>query len=167
MMRTLPLRQEPTVRQQESLMSTIERELVAVGATCERSAKGGLTFRMPAPWRAAHLGLLLAITSGRTMVSAGEGGPWRVRYELNFLTLRILCFTTTIILVALEWNRSRLALLNELIALWGLGYFLLHIAATNRFQRIIEVGAKQVMERRSKPRLPGEPSTGEGPKSLE
>ena len=167
MMRTLPLRQEPTVRQQESLMSTIERELVAVGATCERSAKGGLTFRMPAPWRAAHLGLLLAITSGRTMVSAGEGGPWRVRYELNFLTLRILCFTTTIILVALEWNRSRLALLNELIALWGLGYFLLHIAATNRFQRIIEVGAKQVMERRSKPRMPGEPNTGEGPKSLE
>ena len=77
MMRTLPLRQEPSVRQIEALLATIERDLSQVGAKVKREGKGGLSFRMPFPWRAPHLGLMLAITSGRAVVSAGQGGPWR------------------------------------------------------------------------------------------
>jgi hypothetical protein len=153
MMRTLPLRQEPSVRQIEALLATIERDLSQVGAKVKREGKGGLSFRMPFPWRAPHLGLMLAITSGRAVVSAGQGGPWRVRYDLNFLNLRLVAFIATIGIVVFGLSRSRVLMLNELIALWGLGYATLYFAATSRFRRMIERGTREVVERRSRPRM--------------
>ena len=164
-MRTLPLRQEPSVRQIEALLTTIERELAKVGATVARPGKGGLTFRMPLPWRAPHLGLLLAITSGKTVVTAGHGGPWRVRYDLNFLNLRLLALVISLGLAVLHWNSARVLLLNELIALWGLGYGVLWLAATRRFQKVIEKGAREVVERRRSSRVSGVSAmlTGETP----
>ena len=159
MLRSLDLRKEPTVRQSETILRRIAEELTARGARVERSgsgAFGALRFRMPRPWEAPHLGILLAITSGRTLITAGSGGPWRVRYELSFAALRWLTLASTAVLIALvltgylAWDRSRL--LGALIILWTLLYGTPYFIASAQFERIIRTSAADILERRHRAR---------------
>ena len=156
-MRSLPLRREPTVRQIETILRRIEEELQTRGAMIERAgATGGLRFRMPWPWQAPRLGILLFITSGRALVSAGSGGPWKVRYKLDFSVL--LGFTVILslglIAVGLSWP-DRTSLLNALLVLWLVLYGIPYVAATVRFRRIIQKSTHDVIERRRAPRTSG------------
>ena len=158
-MRSLDLRKEPSIRQTEIILRRIDEELTARGARVERAgAVGGLRFRMPRPWNAPRLGILLAITSGRAVVSAGSGGPWRVRYELRFSALRWTTLALTAILMAVgyEWNRG--ALINAVIALWITVYGVPYIAASIRFARIIRASAAEIVERRQRARAKVESS---------
>ena len=156
-MRSLPLRREPSVRQIQTILRRIEEELAARGATIQQAGpKGGLSFRMPMPWKAPRLGALLFITSGRALVSAGAGGPWKVRYHLDFSVLLGLAIVLSLGLVAvgLSWpDRSRL--LNALLILWLIVYGVPYLVATIRFRRIIEKSTHDVIERRRAPRDSG------------
>ena len=156
-MRSLPLRREPSVRQIETILRRIEEELTARGATIEESgAKGGLKFRMPRPWKAPRLGLLLFITSGRAVVSAGAGGPWKVRYHLDFSVLLGLAIVLSLglVVIGLSWP-DRTTLLNALLVLWLVVYGLPYFLATTRFRRIIQKSTHDVIERRRAPRVSG------------
>lgn len=148
MIRSLVLRTEPTVRQTQAIMGRVEESLVARGATVERIGAGGLRFKMPLPWRAPHLGLMLPITSGRVMVSAGAGGPWRVQYELNFSGLLALAIVLTagLIVAGVEW--PRLILIDAIAAAWALAYGVPYFAASTKFGQIISVAAREIVERR-------------------
>ncbi len=155
-MRSLDLRTEPSIRQTETILRRIDEELTARGARVERAGSvGGLRFRMPWPWNAPRLGILLAISSGRAVVSAGSGGPWRVRYSLDFSILRGLVGLLSVALVVfgLAWPgqlglTNRLDLLNALALLWLVLYGIPYAAASARFRRIIQASAADVVERR-------------------
>ena len=156
-MRSLPLRREPSVRQIETILRRIEEELQTRGATIERAGPtGGLGFRMPRPWKAPHLGALLFITSGRAMVSAGSGGPWKVRYRLDFSVLLgiTIVMSLGLIAVGLSWP-DRTRLLNALLVLWTVIYGIPYVIATMQFRRIILKSTHDVIERRRGPRGPG------------
>jgi hypothetical protein len=101
------------------------------------------------------LGILLAITSGRAVVSAGSGGPWRVRYQLEFSALRWTTIGLTAVLVAIGSGWDRGTLINTIIALWIIVYGVPYIAASIRFARIIRASAAEIVERRQRlrPRL--------------
>ena len=165
-MRSLDLRTEPSVRQTETILRRIDQELTARGARVERGgAVGGLRFRMPWPWNAPRLGILLAITSGRAVVSAGSGGPWRVRYSLDFSVLRgvVIALSLTLIAIGLVWPdrvglTNRLALLNTLALLWLLLYGIPYVAASARFRRIIQASTADIVERRHVPRPESSPA---------
>ena len=169
-MRSLPLRREPSVRQIETILRRIEEELTTRGATIEKTgAKGGLKFRMPRPWNAPRLGVLLFITSGRAVVSAGAGGPWKVRYHLDFSVLLWLTIALSLGLVAigLSWP-NRTSLLNALLILWLVVYGLPYLLATSRFRRIIQKSTQDVIERRRAPRDSGsQPVVAEPPSGTE
>ena len=157
MRRTLRLRVEPTVRQTQAILDSIERELGRYGARAQRVGGSALRFRMPEPWRRPHLGSLLAISSGRVMVSAGLGGPWRVQYELSTALLRGVAIALSVILVAVGFSWPRLTLVSALAALWLVVYAVPYFLATRRFRRIVRAGAQEVVERRKKPRVEGQP----------
>ena len=172
-MRSLPLRREPSVRQIETILRRIQDALTARGATIEQAgASGGLRFRMPRPWKAPRLGSLLFITSGRAIVSAGSGGPWKVRYQLDFSALLGLAILLSLGLVAigLSWP-DRMRLLNGLLILWLVVYWVPYLLATVQFRRIIEESTRDVIERRRAPRDSGsqpvvaEPEPGAPPPS--
>ncbi len=169
-MRSLALRREPSVRQVETILRRIEEELTARGATIERpAATSGLHFRMPRPWKAPRLGVLLFITSGRAVVSAGSGGPWKVRYHLDFSVLLGLVIVLSLGLVAigLSWP-DRTSLLIALLILWLIVYGIPYVIATTRFRRIIQKSTHDVIERRRTPRVPGsQPAVGEPPSATE
>lgn len=170
MINSIGLRREPTVRQTQAILERVERELVSRGATVERAGAGGLRFRMPPPWRAPHLGRMLTITSGRVMVSAGAGGPWRVQYELNFSALLALAIviTAAIVVGGVEW--PRLTLINSIAGLWALGYLLPLLAASRKFASIVQSAAREIVERRHAPRAaprePGAPAADDDPRAI-
>lgn len=156
-MRSLPLRREPTVRQIETILRRIEEELVSRGARVDRKAiTGGIRFRMPWPWTAPRLGVLLFISSGRAIVSAGSGGPWKVRYALDFSVLLGFAITLSVALitVGLSWP-DRTQLLNALLVVWLVIYGLPYLLATMRFRQIIQKSTHDVIERRKAPRDSG------------
>lgn len=161
-MRSLDLRKEPSIRQTETILRRIDEELTARGARVERAgAVGGLRFRMPRPWHAPRLGILLAITSGRAVVSAGSGGPWRVRYELNFSALRWTTIGLTLILIVSgyqHWNRG--VLINAIVGLWLVVYGVPYVAASIRFARVIRASAAEILERRHRSRPTGDHRRG-------
>ena len=160
-MRSLQLRREPTVRQVETILRRIEEELVLRGAKVDRKAiTGGIRFKMPWPWTAPRLGVLLFISSGRAIVSAGSGGPWKVRYALDFSVLLGFAITLSVALVAvgLSWP-DRTQLLNALLVVWILSYGVPYVLATMRFRKIIEKSTHDVIERRRAPRDSGSQST--------
>ena len=169
-MRSLALRREPSVRQIETILRRIEEELTTRGATVERTgATGGLRFRMPKPWKTPRLGVLLFITSGRAIVSAGSGGPWKVRYHLDFSVLLGLAIVLSLGLVAigLSWP-DRMALVNALLIVWVVVYGIPYAIATARFRQIIQKSTHDVIERRRAPRDSGsqpavEPAAGTDP----
>ncbi len=148
MIRSLALRTEPTVRQTQAIMARVEHSLVERGATVERIGAGGLRFKMPLPWRAPHLGRMLPITSGRVMVSAGAGGPWRVQYELNFSGLLALAIVLTagLVVTGAEW--PRLILIDAIVAAWALAYGVPYFAASTKFGAIVSAAAREIVERR-------------------
>jgi len=158
---SLKLRTEPTVRQTEAILARIERDLKARGVIVTREGFGAMSFRMPPPWRAAHLGLLLPITSGWAKVSAGAGERWRVRYELSFAALRGLAIALSVALIAVGWAWPRIMLLSRLVLLWAVVYGAPWAIGALRFRRLVEAGAREVVERRKTPRAV--PAAGAAP----
>jgi hypothetical protein len=150
--KSLALRTEPTVWQTEAILSRIERELTGRGADAHRDGRSTLEFRMPLPWRASGQGALLPISSGRVSVSAGAGGPRRVRYKVNFMLLRGLVLLLSAALVAIGFGWPRLTLLNALLALWAVCYGVPLAIAMSRFHRIVTSAARDVVERRGESR---------------
>ena len=169
-MRSLALRREPSVRQIETILRRIEEELLSRGAKVDRvGTTGGLRFRMPWPWKAPRLGVLLFISSGRAVVSAGSGGPWKVRYSLDFSVLVGFAITLSLALIAvgLSWP-DRTQLLNALLIIWVIIYGIPYVVATIRFRRIIQKSTHDVIERRRVPRDSGsQPAVVEQPSSSE
>ncbi len=161
MRRTLTFRAEPSVRQTDAILARIAADLARPGASVTRTEHGKLRFRMPAPWRAAHLGLLLAITSGRISVSAGSGGPRRLRYDLSFLGLQVVVVVLSIAIVGVGWRWPRLDLVGVLIAFWIVAYGIPFFTASRRFRRIIYTSARDIVERRHGARPPT-PAAGTG-----
>jgi hypothetical protein len=164
-MRSLDLRKEPSVGQIETILDRIDEELKTRGARIERAgAVGGLRFRMPRPWDAPRLGILLAITSGRAVVSAGSGGPWRVRYQLSFSALRWTAIACTVLLIGVGYRWDRGTLVNGIVVLWVVLYGLPYIAASIRFERIIRASAAEIVERRFRARTREDPAAiGDSP----
>jgi hypothetical protein len=152
---SLRLRTEPTVHQVDVILERIEAELAGRGARVRRGARGELRFRMPPPWRAARAGALLLITRGQVKVSAGWGEPRRLRYQLDFATLWGLGALATLVVVALGWEGSRLDLLRDGLALWGL-LLLLRVAAARRVRRMLAECAHEIVERRAEGRSLGD-----------
>lgn len=153
-MRSISLRKEPSVRQIDAILRHLGEELTKRGATVTRAGiAGALRFHMPRPWKAPRLGILLVVTGGRAEVSAGSGGPWRVRYGLSFSVLRGIVILLSLALIAfgLSWP-DRTNLINALLILWVVAYGLPYVAATARFRRILQSCALDVVERRRVPR---------------
>ena len=169
-MRSISLRREPSVRQIDAILRHLEAELTKRGATVTRSGlAGALRFRMPKPWTAPRLGILLAVTSGKAEVSAGSGGPWKVRYGLSFSVLRwiVVLLSLGLIVVGLSWPDRR-SLINALLILWAVAYGLPYVAATLRFRRIVQSCAIDIVERRRAPRTSGsQPAVADPPAGTE
>lgn len=164
-MRSISLRKEPSVRQIDAILRHLDEELTKRGAMVTRTGMvGKLRFRMPRPWKAPRLGILLAVTSGQAEVSAGSGGPWRVRYRLSFSVLRAIVILLSLGLVAygLSWP-DRSNLINALLVLWVVAFGVPYVAASARFRRIIESCAVEVVERRRAARHSGEHPTAPDP----
>jgi hypothetical protein len=124
---------------------------------------------MPKPWTAPRLGILLAVTSGKAEVSAGSGGPWRVRYGLSFSVLRgiVILLSLGLVIVGLSWP-DRTNLINALLVLWVVAYGVPYIAATIRFRRIVQSCALDIVERRRAPRASGgQPAVADPPAGTE
>lgn len=170
-MRSVRLRKEPSVRQIDAILRHLEEELAKRGATVTRAGIARvLRFRMPKPWKAPRLGILLAVTDGHAEVSAGSGGPWRVRYRLSFSVLRGIVILLSLALIAfgLSWP-DRTKLINALLILWVVAYGLPYAVATIRFRRIVQSCALDIVERRRASRNSGshpvatDPPTGSEP----
>jgi hypothetical protein len=153
-MPSLPLRAEPSVRQTNAILARLERELMERGAQVSRAGVGALAFRMAHPWRARSLGVLTAVTSGTAHVSAGAGGPRRVRYTLRFTGLQALAALVSAGLLAAGWTWPRTELVLAIIAAWLVLYALPSIVATLRFRHILGQAAREVVERRAGSRTP-------------
>jgi hypothetical protein len=157
MRRTLRLRVEPTVRQTQAILDSVEREMSRYGARVERVGGIALRFRMAAPWRRPHLGSLLAISSGRVTVSAGLGGPWRVQYELSTTLLLGVAIALSVVLVAVGLSWPRITLVGALGILWLVVYASPYFLATRRFRRIVRSAAQEIVERRRRERVESKP----------
>jgi hypothetical protein len=155
--RTLRLRVEPTVRQTQAILDSVEREISRYGARVERVGGVALRFRMSAPWRRPHLGSLLAISAGRVTVSAGLGGPWRVQYELSTALLRGAAIALSVVLVAVGLSWPRVTLVGALGVLWLVVYAAPYYLATRGFRRMVRAAAQEIVERRKKPRVESQP----------
>lgn len=153
MNRSVALRTEPTLRQTAVIIDAVQHELAERGAAVEREGNAALRFRMPAPWGGHHLGVLRAITSGRVAVSAGAGEPWRVRYHLSFAWLRMVTLLLTLVLVVAGFDWPRLTLIQVVAVLWVIVCGIPYAAAAIHFHRLIRVSAREIVERRRRPRL--------------
>lgn len=151
-MKAIPLRTEPTVRQADAILSRIEHALAARGVTPRRRGLE-LRFRVPLPWRAPGLGVLVAVTGGVVKVSAGAGEPWKVRYSLDYTVLRALAVVLSIAAVVVGLSAwPRLMLINVVVAIWVLCYIGPRWVASRRFDGIVRESAADVLERRHTPR---------------
>lgn len=135
-------------------MRRLERELLARGASVQRSGIGVLTFKAAPLWRTRRPGILLAISSGRVSVSAGAGGPRRVRYDIRSGVLQTLAVLASIALLALGLSWPRLTLINSIAGVWIFLYAIPWVFASRRFQRLVYDSAAEIVERRSVPREP-------------
>ncbi|HEY0969640.1 MAG TPA: hypothetical protein VGE02_01550 [Gemmatimonadales bacterium] len=152
-MPSIRLRTEPTVQQGQLILARVERALDELGARTERERSDVVGFRLPPPWRATHADPLLLATSGRVRVSAGGGGPRRLRYELGFLWLRAAGGVITALLVVLGWEWPRMVLLGALLWLW-IAVFAFVATARRRMRRLLRSCAREIVERRKEPRPP-------------
>ena len=151
-MRSIPLRTEPTVREADAILSQVEAALTTRGVTPKRRGLE-LRFRVPMPWRAPGLGVLVAVTSGVVKVSAGAGEPWKVRYSLDYTVLRALAVVLSIAAVIVGLSAwPRLMLINVVVAIWLLVYLGPRWLASRRFDDMMRDSAASVLERRRTPR---------------
>jgi hypothetical protein len=146
------LRANPSVRQTQAVLVRLERALAERGATVSREIPGELSFRMPPPWKLAPVGWLALITRGVVTLSAWGGGPWRLSYSLHFGWLQALTGVTTLILAVLGWGWPRLALLGAVLALWVVGYGVLHLVASRHYRLMLRELISDIAERRARPR---------------
>lgn len=149
--RSVQLRSAPSLREARGILGRLGRDLEARGATVETRAGDALTFRMPLPWRAPRPTWLLAANSGNAIVTAGGGGPWRVRFALRFGRLRLLSLASTAALLATGMHWPRLALINAVATVWVL-YFVVGAIATRTLARLVRAASADVAERRRTPR---------------
>ena len=158
-MKAIPLRVEPTVRQADAILARIEGVLAARGVAPRRRGLE-LRFRVPPPWRAPGLGVLMAVTSGLVKVSAGAGEKWKVRYSLDYTVLRGLAVVLSIAAIVVGLSAwPRLTLVNVIAGIWLLVYFAPRWAAGRRFDGLVRDSATEVLERRQTPRdLPATPA---------
>jgi len=151
-MRSIPLRTEPTVREADAILSQVEAALTTRGVTPKRRGLE-LRFRVPMPWRAPGLGVLVAVTSGVVKVSAGAGEPWKVRYSLDYTVLRALAVVLSIAAVIVGLSAwPRLMLINIVVAIWLFVYLGPRWLASRRFDDMMRDSAASVLERRRTPR---------------
>jgi hypothetical protein len=160
--RSVLLRRAPTHRQARAIIARLEEELTARGAAVEARGSDALSFRTPYPWRATRPSWLLAASGGEALVTAGGGGPWRVRFDLHFGRLRALCLlaSAALILVGLDW--PRLVLINALVGVWGIGYALVGVIALSRLRRLVRSASRDVAERRRMSRGGADAATATG-----
>lgn len=150
-MPSLRLRTEPSLRQTVVILARVERELGERGARVSRGARGELRFRMPPPWAAQRASFLLLVPRGHVRVSAGGGGPRRLRFELRYFWFYVAGVLATAALLALGWGWPRVVLVNALIALWGV-VALLILGARRRFRLLLARCAREIIDRRTTPR---------------
>lgn len=158
-MKAIPLRTEPTVRQADAILARIEGVLTARGVSPRRRGLE-LRFRVPPPWRAPGLGVLLAVTSGLVKVSAGAGERWKVRYSLDYTVLRAVAVVLSIAAIVVGLSAwPRLTLVNVIAGIWLLVFFAPRWAAGRRFDVLVRDSAAEVLERRQAPRdIPATPA---------
>ena len=157
-MRTIRLREEPSVRQINAILTRMERDLAERGLDVSRHGVGGIHFRVPPPWRTRRAGLLSAATAGRVRVTAGRGERRQVRYELKFTMLQAALMLVSFILVLLGWQRARIELVGSVALIWLFGYLPAYAVANAQLRRIVATGAREVMERRRAPRVTDAPA---------
>ncbi|MGH7718530.1 MAG: hypothetical protein ACREON_06775 [Gemmatimonadaceae bacterium] len=155
MRHSLALRREPTTRQTLAIRARIERELSELGARIERGRGDLVRFRMPLPWRASRLDLMLLVTSGQVSVAAGGGGPWRVQYRLHYHRLLAICAAISAVVIVVGWSWPRLSLLQALAVVWVISYGIPVLATSARARRLLSSAASEVVERRKSPRATG------------
>ncbi|MBA3559055.1 MAG: hypothetical protein H0W30_10685 [Gemmatimonadaceae bacterium] len=165
MRQSIVLRAAPSLRQAKRILISLQQMLTERGATVELVGNDALRFRMPYPWNTHRLGWLIPVTSGRAEVSAGGGGPWRVRYQLNFSMLRYICIALSIVLAIVGREWPRLTLLNGLIILWLAFYALLASVASSRFSKLLEAASSDIVERRQRARPEAGSATDSEPDS--
>ena len=151
-MRALRLRQEPSVRQINRILTRVESDLAARGLEVSRHGVGGLRFKVPPPWRTRRAGLLGAATSGRVRVTAGRGERRHVRYELKFTLLQAALMLASFALVIVGWQRARVSLIGSVALIWLLIYLPVYMIANRQLRRIVATGAREVIDRRRTPR---------------
>ena len=117
----------------------------------ERERREVVRFRAPLPWRARRLDPILLATRGRVRVSAGHGGPRRLRYELSFLALQGIGALATVALVVAGWGWPRMVLLGALLWLWIVVFALVALAG-RRMRRLLARCAREIVERRKEER---------------
>lgn len=182
MIRSISLEVTPTAREAQAILSHVEDELRSLGGTVERSQYGAIHFKLPPLWRARHLGILHAVSSGRATIGAAGGSPWRVRYELKFTALQWAATALTVAVVLIGWESGRFITFYGIAAVWLLCYVLPYAAATVRFRNLVRARVQEVVrqvyrtgempgrtgetrtsEMRSGETRTGEPPTQEGP----
>jgi uncharacterized membrane protein YbhN (UPF0104 family) len=103
----------------------------------QRSPYGAVYFRLPAPWRARHLGALHIASSGRATIGAAVGSPWRLRYQLNFRGLQLFATALSLIVVLTALNIGQTVAFWALVGVWVVFYALPYAAATAAFRRLV------------------------------
>jgi hypothetical protein len=136
--RSVELGVTPTAREAQAILARIEEELRAQGAAVQRSPYGAVYFRLPAPWRARHLGALHIASSGRATIGAAVGSPWRVRYQLNFRGLSLFAVALSLIMLAFALRTGGFVAFWGLVAVWVGAYAIPSLAATVAFRRLVK-----------------------------
>jgi len=154
--RSIPLDVTPTAREAQSILTHLEHELRSLGAEVQRTPYGAVHFRLPSPWRARHLGILHAITSGRATIGAAAGAPWRMRYELKFTGLQWSAVALSALTFLIGLQFGRFVIFYALVAVWLVAFALPYAAATIAFRRLVKSRISGRLRR-------GEPPGGDTP----
>lgn len=162
--RSVRLRAVPTHREARQILGRLGADLEARGAELEPRGGDTLRFRLPAPWRAPRASWLHVATGGEAHVTAGGGGPWRVKYDLRFARIRVVCLVLTALVLAVGLGWPRLELIYAIAAVWLFGYLGLGAAATATLARLVRAASSEIAERRRTPRSSGA-QTAETPTS--
>jgi hypothetical protein len=151
MRKTIALPRAPSLREANAVLADVERELVASGATVERTGPAGLRFSVPPPWRRQSLGPLAGVSSGTVALSAGGGRPWRVVYTLGFRRLQVFSAGAVALLVAIGWGWARTALVVAALGCWLLTFGVPWALAARRAHRVVRDAARRVVRPPSRP----------------
>jgi hypothetical protein len=86
-------------------------------------------------------------------VSAGAGGPRRVRYELKFTHLQGAAALVSLLVGAAGWGLGwhRGALIAAILTVWALLYGAPYAIAHAYFRRLLETGTREALARHRTP----------------